>query len=53
MTEAEIFERDEAVMGDLRRRRASGENYIVDGFGDVVIFDVSLAYLLDTSSCYC
>lgn len=40
LTEAEVFERDEAVMGDLRRRRVSGENYLVDNLGDSVIFDV-------------
>lgn len=40
LTEQEVFERDEAVMGDLRRRRVSGENYIVDGLGESVVFDV-------------
>lgn len=44
LTEAEVFERDEAVMGDLRRRRASGENYVVDSLGDSVIFDSVLAH---------
>ena len=27
-------------MGDLRRRRVSGENYVVDSLGDSVVFDV-------------
>ncbi|KAF8425875.1 hypothetical protein EV426DRAFT_572900 [Tirmania nivea] len=44
LTEAEVFERDEAVMGDLRRRRVSGENYVVDSLGDSVIFDSVLAH---------
>lgn len=44
LTEAEVFERDEAVMGDLRRRRVSGENYLVNGLGDSVIFDSFLAH---------
>ncbi|KAF8439521.1 hypothetical protein BGX38DRAFT_1144725 [Terfezia claveryi] len=44
LTEAEVFERDEAVMGDLRRRRVSGENYLLDSLGDSVIFDSFLAH---------
>lgn len=43
LTEAEVFERDEAVIGDLRRRRASGENYVVDGLGEAIVIEVKQA----------
>ncbi|KAF8473426.1 hypothetical protein BDZ91DRAFT_401582 [Kalaharituber pfeilii] len=44
LTEEEVFMRDEAVIGDLRRRRASGENYVVDGLGAAVVVDSVLAH---------
>ncbi|KAI5810293.1 hypothetical protein DFH27DRAFT_598117 [Peziza echinospora] len=45
LTEAEVFERDEAVIGDLRRRRVSGENHIVDAqAGSMVEIDTVWAH---------